>query len=262
MSESLIGPSDPAPVSEYNEGGTARVLVVCDHASRAIPRAMNQLGVEDWVLDRHVAWDIGAAAVARVLADALDAPAILAGYSRLVVDPNRPIDDATAFAQASDGIVIPANRDLGAEEKRRRTECFFEPYHAAISARLRTFHIQGVTPGVVAVHTYAPVLNLVVRRWHVGVMWDKDPRIAVPLIARLSTLGDLCVGDNEPYSGRHPHDFTLDHHAEAGGLPYVGIEVRQDLVATDDGARKWGSLLADALEAILADEDLYRPLKA
>ena len=260
MSKSLIGPSDPAPVSVHNEGGTASVLVVCDHASRAIPQGMSQLGVEDWVLDRHVAWDIGAASVARALADALDAPAILAGYSRLVVDPNRAVEDATAFVQVNDGIVVPANLGLSREEKRRRVECFFDPYHAAISTRLRAFRKRGVAPGVIAVHTYVPVLNRVVRQWHVGVMWDKDPRIALPLITRLSSLDGLYVGDNEPYSGRHPHDFTLDHHAEAAGLPYVGIEVRQDLAATEDGARKWGNLLAEALRAILADEDLYRPL--
>ena len=262
MSHSLIGPGDPPPVSVHNDTGSAKVLVVCDHASRAIPQAMNQLGVADWVLDRHVAWDIGAAAAARALADALDAPAILSGYSRLIVDLNRTLDDITAFVQVSDGVAIPANLDLTDDEKRRRVESFYEPYHAAIAARLEAYQARGITPAVISVHSCTPVFDRVVRQWHVGVMWDKDPRIAAPLIERLSGLDSLCVGDNEPYSGRHPHDFTLDHHAEAAGFPHVGIEVRQDLVATEDGARTWGNLLARALKEILGAEDLYRSLGA
>jgi predicted N-formylglutamate amidohydrolase len=234
------------------------VLLVCDHAGRAIPRLLSQLGLADWVLDRHVAWDIGAAQVAAALADRLDAPLVLAGYSRLVIDPNRHLDDPTACPATSDGIAIPGNQGLGSVDRARRAVSCRDPYHAEIAARLGAFAARGVTPAVVAVHTCTPVFNDVVRQWHVGVMWDEDPRIAVPLISALGRDG-ICVGDNEPYSGRDPDDYTLDTHAEAGGLPYVGIEVRQDLVDTDAGAARWAGVLADALTPILDDDALYRP---
>jgi predicted N-formylglutamate amidohydrolase len=260
MDYPLIGPEDPAPYSLYNESGAAKVLIVCDHASPAIPKRMNQLGLADWVLERHVAFDIGAAGVTRAVADGLDAPAVLSGYSRLLVDPNRPVDNATAFVQVSDGIAIPANLQLSDHEKRLRIKSFFEPYHSAIQDRLDAFRSRGVTPAVIAVHSCTPVFDRIVRRWHIGVMWDKDPRIAMPLIQELTKADGVCFGDNEPYSGRDPHDYTLDHHAEAAGLPYVGLEVRQDLVSTDAGVRQWARVLIRALKGILEDDGLYRPL--
>ena len=115
---------------------------------------------------------------------------------------------------------------------------------------------------MIAVHTCSPVFDQIVRPWHIGIMWDTDPRIPVPLIQRFEQMEGICIGDNEPYSGRHPHDFTIDHHAEPAGLPHVGIEVRQDLVSNEDGARKWAAILAEALAEILSDKGLYCPLKS
>ena len=256
----LIGPGDPPPYMTYNDHGRARLLLVADHASPFFPAGMNQLGLADWVLERHVAWDIGSDELARCLADRLDAQLILAGFSRLIVDPNRRLDDPTAFATLSDGIAIPGNLDLDEEQKALRAASFYQPYHDAIAARLERFAQRGDVPAFVSIHTCTPVFDRVVRPWHVGVMWDKDPRLAVPLMERLRGMDGICIGDNEPYSGRHPHDFTIDHHAEPAGLPHVGIEVRQDLVATADGARQWAGILADALQGILADPGLYRRL--
>lgn len=256
----LIGPEDPPPFSVHNAEGTADVLVVCDHASRAIPVAMQQLGLDDWVMDRHVAWDIGSGDVGKFLASALDAPAILCGYSRLIVDPNRQLYDPTAFVEISDGIAIPGNLDLTKEDRDQRVKSFFEPYHDAISARLTQMSEGGVAPALISVHSCTPVFNDVVRPWHVGVLWDKDPRIAKPLLAALSSVEGVCVGDNEPYSGSHPHDFTIDHHAEARGFPHIGMEIRQDLIDTREGAREWADLIARALKPILADRNLYTPL--
>ena len=254
----LIGPGDPPPFTVHNPDGRARMLIVCDHASRAIPHALGRLGLAEWVFERHVAWDIGAASVALALAERLDAPAILAGYSRLVVDVNRGLDDASVFPKISDGVAIPANLELTEADRLRRIESFFVPYHAAITARIDGFAAQGLTPAMIAIHSCTAVFAEVVRQWHVGVMWDEDPRIAVPLLATLARQPGLCVGDNEPYSGRDAHDYTLDHHAERGGLPYAGIEIRQDLLETDARVARWADLLASALEPILA-ADLYRP---
>jgi len=256
----LIGPGDPPPFITYNDHGKSPVLIVADHASPFFPAAMNQLGLADWVLERHVAWDIGSDKLAQYLADELDAQAVLAGFSRLIVDPNRKPEDPSAFIETSDGIAIPGNIDLAREQKNLRMQSFFNPYHDKISSRLERFSENGIVPVMIAVHTCSPVFDRIVRPWHVGIMWDKDPRIPLPLIRRLEEMEGICVGDNEPYSGRHPNDFTIDHHAEPPGLPHVGIEVRQDLVKDEDGAREWAGILARALAGILADEGLYRPL--
>lgn len=256
----LIGPGDPPPFMTYNDHGNSRVLLAADHASPFFPAGMNQLGLADWVLERHVAWDIGSDKLTRFLADELDAQAVLAGFSRLIVDPNRRLDDPTAFIEVSDGIAIPGNLDLDDEQKALRVQSFFRPYHEAITARLAALGARGVVPAFISVHTCTPVFDRIVRPWHIGVMWDRDPRIAVPLMERLRGMEGVCIGDNEPYSGRHPHDFTIDHHAEPEGLPHVGIEVRQDLVRDEAGARRWAAVLADALRPILARDDLYTTL--
>jgi len=256
----LIGPGDPPPYITYNDHGKSPVLLVADHASPFFPTALNQLGLADWVLERHVAWDIGSDKLAQFLADELDAQAVLAGFSRLIVDPNRQPEDSSAFAEISDGIAIPGNIDLDDEQKALRIQSFFKPYHDRISSRLDRFSENGIVPAMISVHTCSAVYDRIVRPWHVGIMWDKDPRIPVPLIRRLAQMEGICVGDNEPYSGRHPHDFTIDFHAEPAGLPHVGIEVRQDLVRNEDGARKWAGILATALREILSDDGLYRTL--
>jgi predicted N-formylglutamate amidohydrolase len=253
----LIGPGDPPPFMTYNDHGRAPVLLVADHASPFFPAAMNQLGLADWVLERHVAWDIGSDQLTRFLADELDAQAVLAGFSRLIVDPNRKLDDPTAFVEVSDGIAIPGNLELDEEQKSLRVQSFFQPYHDAIEARLHGMRARTAAPALISVHTCTPVFDRVVRPWHIGVMWDRDARIPVPLMENLRRMDGICIGDNEPYSGRHPHDFTVDFHAERTGLPHVGIEVRQDLVSDDRGARKWAGILATALKPVLAEAALF-----
>ena len=256
----LIGPEDPPPFQVVNADGSAPFLLVCDHASRAIPHAMKQLGVADWVLERHVARDIGARALTLALSERFDAPAVLAGYSRLVVDLNRQLHDSSAFIKVSDGIAIPGNIEMDERERTERIQSFFDPYHAAVDEALARFTQRGHVPGLLSIHTCTPVYNRVVRRWHVGVMWDKDPRIARPLLENLARVPDVCVGDNEPYSGAHPNDFTIDHHAESNGFPCVGVEVRQDLVDTPEGAAHWAGVLGDAFDSVMADKALYSRL--
>ena len=257
----LIGPGDSPPFTTYNDHGTARALLVADHASPYFPASMNQLGLADWVLEKHAACDLGSADLARALADELDAQLVLAGFSRLLVDPNRKLNDPSAFPEISDGIAIPGNIDLSDHDKTLRVQSFFKPYHDKITERINGFHSRGIVPAVISVHTCTPVFDRVVRPWHIGIMWDTDPRIPVPLMQNLEAAGDICIGDNEPYSGKHPHDFTVDYHAEPHGLPHVGIEVRQDLVSDDDGAKHWAAVLARSLSGILENEDLYQPLE-
>jgi predicted N-formylglutamate amidohydrolase len=254
----LIGRDDPAPFVILHEHGSAPALVVCDHASRAFPRAMNRLGLPELAAWQHIAWDIGAGELARGLSHALDAPAVLAGYSRLVVDCNRQPDDPEAFRTASDGWEIPGNAALTEFERRTRLACFFDPYHEAIAAMLADFRRREVVPMVVSVHTFTPEMAGQLRPWHVGVLWDRDEASARRLIEGLRAVEGLVVGDNEPYSGKHPSDYTIDHHAEQAGLPHVCIEVRQDTLESPAGLERWVRLLAGLVRELVADPSLRR----
>lgn len=253
----LIGAGEPAAFSVINPQGRARVLLVCDHASRRIPAALADLGLDELALGRHIASDIGAGEVTQRLSALLDAPAVLAGYSRLVIDCNRGLGDPTSILAVSDGEFIPGNQGLDEEAKEERARQFFHPYHDAIRRRLESFERRGIVPAFIAVHSFTPIFREVRRPWQFGILWDTDPRIPVPLIERLRAQG-LAVGDNEPYSGRAPADHTVDHHAEGGGLPHVSIEIRQDLIDHPAGVERWARLLGDVLGEILADDALYR----
>jgi predicted N-formylglutamate amidohydrolase len=182
---------------------------------------------------------------------------VLASYSRLVVDCNRGLNDPTSILAVSDGEFIPGNQGLDEEQKTERARQFFHPYHDAINRRLDSFARRGIVPAFVAIHSFTPIFKNVRRPWQIGILWDTDPRIPVPLMQALRAQG-ITVGDNEPYSGKAPADHTVVHHAEGGGLPHVSIEIRQDLIDHVDGVARWARILGDALAQILADEHLYR----
>jgi predicted N-formylglutamate amidohydrolase len=258
-SQPLIGRDDPAPFVVLHEHGTAPALVVCDHASRAIPGAMQRLGLPLLQTWEHIAWDIGAAELSRGISHALDAPAVLAGYSRLVVDCNRPPYDAESIRAESGGWLIPGNESVGELERRSRLGCFFDPYHETIAAMLGGFRARGVTPLFVSVHTFTPMMAGVLRPWHVGVLWDRDERSARHMLDGLGAVEGLVVGDNQPYSGRHPSDYTIDHHADAAGLPHVCIEVRQDLLESPAGVERWVRILSRLLDGLVGKRAASRP---
>ncbi len=253
----LLSPSEPPPYEVINTSGKARLLLVCDHASRRIPAQLRDLGLDELALGRHIACDIGAGDVTRRLSSMLDAPAVLAGYSRLVVDCNRKLHDPTAFLAISDGEFVPGNHGIDEAEKQRRANACYHPYHAAITDQLAAFDGRGIVPAFVAIHSFTRIFNRQRRPWEIGVLWDSDPRIPVPLMEQLADRG-IVVGDNEPYSGRAPADFTIDHHAEGGGLAHVSIEVRQDLIDHPEGVDRWSRILGEILGDILQNEDLYR----
>ncbi|HTZ77165.1 MAG TPA: N-formylglutamate amidohydrolase [Stellaceae bacterium] len=253
----LIGAGDPPAVEIVRPEGKAPVLVTCDHASRAVPRALGRLGLGERELALHIGWDIGAGAVTRDLARLLDAPAILTGYSRLVIDCNRDLEDPTSIPAVSDGVAVPGNREVSAAERARRVETLFRPYHRAIERAIDGFIARGVHPAVLSIHSFTPSMNGIDRPWHVGVLWNKDPRIPVPLMAALRREHGLVVGDNEPYSAREPAGYTVRTHAENRGLPHMAVEIRQDLIASPAGTREWGERLARALTPILEDPGLY-----
>ncbi len=258
--ESLIGPDDPPPFSIINPDGKGNLLLVCDHASNRIPQCLGNLGLDAAALGRHIAWDIGSRKLIEHLSVHLDAPGVVAGYSRLVVDLNRSLEDESLMPGVSDGTVIAGNQQMSEVHRNQRIRDFFTPYRQAIDGMLTGFRERGVTPAFIAIHSFTPQMaGGSSRPWQIGVLWDKDPRIPVPLIHNLRSHPDgFVIGDNEPYSGKHPADYTIDHHAEAAGLPHVSIEVRQDLIDTEDGAERWAGILHDALAGVLDDPQLYQ----
>ena len=245
----LLLPSDPAPFEVVNPSATAPLLLTGDHAGIAVPTQLKNFGLPPEELRRHIGWDIGAASVARLLAQKLDATAVLAVYSRLLVDPNRPLGDPACAPAVSDGTVIAANQNMTAEEFRRRAEEVYWPYHCAIDNQIARLRVAKADPAVVAIHSFTPMLtkNGTPRPWHVGVMYSFDDRMGRHLIAEFQKLG-FTVGDNDPYSG-----FTLSYaqkrHGLAQMLPHAQIEIRQDLIGDAEGQQKWADILAKIFES-------------
>jgi predicted N-formylglutamate amidohydrolase len=259
MSDNLLSADEPAAVEHCHARGKAPVVLTCDHASHRIPAALGMLGLTEVVIQQHIGWDIGAAAVTRALAERLSAPALLSGYSRLVIDCNRDPGDPTSIPPVSDHVMVPGNRGLSEADRRARAEACLWPYQQAITARLDRVAALGVTPVILSIHSFTPRMNGFDRPWQIGILWDRDPRLALPLIAGLAGLQGLVIGDNEPYSARDPEGFTLQHHAVPRGLPHVLIELRQDEIDTEAGAQLYAERLDRVLKPILADPELYRP---
>lgn len=233
------------------------LLLIADHASRAVPKEYGALGLQPDIFDRHIAYDIGVEMLTRKLAQQLDAPAVLGGFSRLLIDPNRGEDDPTLIMQLSDGAVIPANYPLTANEREKRLNQFYRPYHRAVDATCNTMRANNdKAPFVVSIHSYTPVWKTTPRPWHIALLWDKDDRAITPFLSLLREDGSLIVGDNEPYDGALRND-TLFRHCTAKGYANVLIEVRQDLIATEQGAQEWADRLAPILRQINDLPDIH-----
>lgn len=254
----LLAEDEPPAFEVVNGDGRGPCVLVCDHASNRLPRALADLGLAPTDLERHIAYDIGAAAVALGLAKQLDAPLVLSGYSRLVVDLNRHPGSPTSIPLASEDVVVPGNHDLSESHVAARLRELFWPYHDAVAATLERYRGQQRVPALISVHSFTPAFLGRERPWHVGVLWHRDQRIALPLIKRLNAEPDLCVGDNEPYSARNPEGYTVETHAEKPGYPGVLLEIRQDLISSADGVERWEGRLGRILADILADPWIYQ----
>jgi len=230
-----------------------RWLITCDHATNRVPDWVNggDLGLAPADMQRHIAYDVGAAGVTRHLAQLLDSPAILSDFSRLVIDPNRGEDDPTLLMKLYDGTIIPANRYADEAERERRLDALYRPFHDAYAALVR----RRDDVVVCAIHSFTPQLKgRPPRPWEVGVLYAGDDRLARPFIAACRAQG-WCVGDNEPYSGHLPGD-SVERHALRDGRPNVLIEVRNDLIADDAGQALWAANLAPILKEVLAQSGL------
>jgi predicted N-formylglutamate amidohydrolase len=226
------------------------VLILCDHAQNRIPEGYHDLGLRHEDLHRHIAFDLGAEGVAAMLAKMLGAPAVLSGFSRLLIDPNRGLDDPTLIMQLSDGLVVPGNVGLSAEDVEARLDRFYRPYHAAIERAVEAGIAAGKPPMILSIHSFTQAWKGAPRPWAAAVLWDKDPRLPLPLLKALRTIPDVEIGDNVPYSGQLKGD-TLYSHATLRGLAHALVEVRQDLILGEAGQAQWAAHLARTIKDVL-----------
>jgi predicted N-formylglutamate amidohydrolase len=252
----LLLPEDPPPCTLVNADGGAPLVLFCDHGGRAFPAALERLGLSPRELDQHIAWDIGIAGLGRILAAGLDAPLLLANYSRLVIDCNRRLADPTSIAQESDRTRIPGNCHMTEAERKAREREIFTPYHQALDQLILRQRDRVGALAILSLHSFTPSMNGFQRPWHIGILWNRDGRLPVPLMRRLAEVPDLCVGDNEPYSGRDEHGYSIRAHAEDLGLPHALIEIRQDLIADSLGQEQWAKVLRGAIVLALGDAGL------
>jgi predicted N-formylglutamate amidohydrolase len=245
--DTLLAPEDLPAFTVANENGRSPLLLVVDHAGRRIPRCLGELGLTAADRERHIAWDIGAAAVADMLGAALDAVVIRQNYSRLVIDCNRVPATPTSIATVSELTPVPGNVGLSAAHKLARVREVFDPYHDRIALELDRRRDAGRATTLISMHSFTPVFEGVARRWHVGVLYNRDVRFAHILLALLRREAGLVVGDNEPYSVSDESDYTIPVHGEKRALHHVAIEIRQDLIAQQKGQRKWAALLSRLL---------------
>lgn len=248
----LLGPGDPAPVTLIGEGAPSPFLLIADHAGQVVPAALDQLGLPQVELDRHIGWDIGIAGTTRKLAALLDASAVLQTYSRLVIDCNRPLEAPGSIPAISDGTDIAANVAAGQAQRAQRAGEIFRPYHEAIRAQLDARAARGQPTLLLAMHSFTPVFAGIVRPWHAGVLYQRDNRLAMALKPLLEADG-LTVGDNEPYAVSDQTDYAIPVHGEARGLVHLELEIRQDLIADEAGQTQWAQRLAKMLTTLAPD---------
>ncbi|HEY0469973.1 MAG TPA: N-formylglutamate amidohydrolase [Polyangiaceae bacterium] len=243
----LLAPDEPAAFEVIEDQHGSPFLITCDHAGKRLPRALGTLGLPETELSRHIAWDLGAAQLARLLARKLGAFAILQTYSRLVIDCNRPLGVPSSIPLISESTVIPGNQGLSPAHAAERARAIFHPYHARILDEFER-RAQAAQPSVlIAIHSFTPTFMGVSRPWHTGMLYNRDVRLGRALLELLRRDGELVVGDNEPYSVNDLSDYGVVVYGEKRGIPHVEIEIRQDLLIDGAGPEAWAERLASLL---------------
>jgi len=239
----------PPPVTIINPAGASPYVLICEHASRFIPASYKGLGLNDHDLARHIAWDIGAADVARALSAHLDAPLVLAGYSRLLIDLNRPVAALTSIPDVSELTEIPGNRNLTRDERERRVQSYFTPFHAQVTGVIEGRVKAGKAPAIIAIHSFTPIFKGFSRPWHAGILYRRSKEFGHRLAEALGGA-QKHIAENEPYQIDDDSDYTVPVHGEARGLDAVLVEIRQDLIGHVEGAKAWAERLKHALHAL------------
>lgn len=246
----LLDLDEPPPYGVVNPDGASEILLLCEHALPRIPRRLAHLGLPKSERMRHIGWDIGALALAQALSTRLDAALFHTGYSRLVVDCNRPLDNPSLMPETSETTAIPGNRGLALAERAARLQSLFHPFQSAVGRRLDLRRAAGKRTFVVGVHSYTPIYKGVARPWHAGILYAEATDFAGRLIQALAQEKTLVIGDNEPYRIDHD-DYTVPIHGDARGLPALLVEVRHDLISSADGVAEWTARLEHCLRTAM-----------
>jgi predicted N-formylglutamate amidohydrolase len=244
----ILAPGEPPPFLEARRQGRSNFVIVVDHASARIPRGLDNLGVSASELQRHIAWDIGALAVAERVSAALDAPLVAQNYSRLVIDCNRDPKVATSIPTISELTEIPGNVALSEADREARRREIFDPYHDRVRALLDERAAAGRPTILVAQHSMTNVYKGSSREMHAAVLYNRDRRFAGLVLDRLRRETGLVVADNQPYFVTDETDYSIPLHGEARGLPHVEIEIRQDLLLDAAGQQDWALRITRALQ--------------
>jgi predicted N-formylglutamate amidohydrolase len=244
---SLIGHDEPAAFQVVREQGRSTYFITCDHGGNLLPHALGTLGLRRLALERHIAWDIGAAALAGRLAHALDAYLIVQTYSRLAIDCNRLPQSPSSIVPISEWTPIPGNRHVSPADANARRREIFQPYHDCIERALEVRKASGRPTILVALHSFTPMFKGESRPWHVGVLYNRDARLAHILLALLRAESGLIVGDNQPYAVSDESDYAIPLYGERRGIPHVEIEIRQDLLADEASRIAWAQRLVRVL---------------
>lgn len=240
---------EPHPLETFNEDTASDYFIICEHAGRRIPESLGTMGLSENDLSRHIAWDIGALSVAKKLSDLLDAPLYTQRYSRLVCDCNRQPDAETFAPETSEGTVVPANRNLSPDQRRMRAEEIFWPFHNAVSQALDRREEEGRKTRLVTIHSFTPVFLGKSRPWEIGILFNRDKTLSPAMLDWFRRNTDLCVGSNQPYAVSDATDYAVPVHGERRGIPCVEIEIRNDLIGSEEDAAGWADLIAKGLVA-------------
>lgn len=238
-----------AAVKVLRDWESSEIVLTCEHASCCVPKPWGGLGLARSEIEDHIGWDRGAAALTSSLSDALCATAFLSGYSRLFAECNRMVDAHDFAAPVSGGVRVPDNQDLTCEELALRKALAFDPYHDRLGQYLDACISSGVRPLVISVHSFTPRLGEDERPWHVGVLWKGDGRFAEQLFGHIKAGYDGAVGLNEPYDARDHETMILDHHVLPRRLPHAILEIRNDLLVTDEQVAQWSQLISGCVKA-------------
>jgi predicted N-formylglutamate amidohydrolase len=257
MSPSLLTPEEPSAFQIQRAEGRSPFVLLVDHASNRLPARLGTLGLDDEDRGRHIAWDIGIAQTGLALSARLDACIVLQEYSRLVIDANRPPSSPSSIVTVSERTRIPGNEALSGDERRQREAEVFWPYHRAIEGVLDARLKRGQPCVLVALHSFTPVYMDERRSEEIGVLYERDVRLAAPLLRLLRAEQNLCVGDNAPYSMSLSTDFTMATHGIGRQLMHVELELRQDLLASAPQCERWAERLDGWLHAALREASAF-----